>query len=300
MPAKRVVALIAFLIVILIAAGLHIDGIKKEQTRKEEQRQASILARRQKEAEAAAIKRKQEEKYNRDRLSTANTLADSGKFMMAYEIMVALPDTLIKEEDLAKLVEPAFRQSIQNFNAIGATKALSALPLDFERQSIYAQTVEALNKYIEASQRLDSIERIEKEKNDLNDLLEEDCLPLYRRGRITKKWSDQMYEANDKYGRLFIIITNYTEFTSTGSFSLPVNHLYNRPMELSNGFTKEVPVYMEDSDCSQMAQEILDWRRSGRREVREEKSLLKKEERESYKQLQRLAKSLNVSISVAD
>ena len=79
---------------------------------------AEALARGKDKAYAAAIaaiaaKKKQEEDYNKSRLSKAKAFADSGDFMTAYGIMEALPDSLIKEEDLDNVVEPALRQSIR-------------------------------------------------------------------------------------------------------------------------------------------------------------------------------------------
>ena len=262
---------------------------------------AEALARGKDKAYAAAIaaiaaKKKQEEDYNKSRLSKAKAFADSGDFMTAYGIMEALPDSLIKEEDLDNVVEPALRQSIKNFNAVGATKALSALPLDLEHRPLYVQAVEVLNAYKVASRELDyiDVDEIDKEIERLRRLRTQNCrLPFA--GYITRKWSDHMYEAQTSNGELFVLKTEKTVFTSTGFFTLHIDCLHKEPMKLSSGFTKEVPICVEDSErperCRQVTQELKEWE-----DAKKEIPSLKKKKRLAYQKLRQVVQALDLSI----
>ena len=262
---------------------------------------AEAIARGKDEVYAAAIaaiaaKKKQEEDYNKSRLSKAKAFADSGDFMTAYGIMEALPDSLIKEEALDNVVEPALRQSIQNFNAVGATKVLSALPLDLEHRPLYVQAVEVLNAYKAASRELDyiDVDEIDKEIERLRRLITQNCrLPFA--GYITRKWSEHMYEAQTNNGELFVLKTEKTVFTSVGFFTLHIGCLHKEPMKLSSGFTKEVPICAEDSErperCRQVTQELKEWE-----DAKKEIPSRKKKKRLAYQKLRQVAQALDLSI----
>ena len=201
-----------------------------------------------------AEKIRQLEEYNAKRLATSRALVDSGEFVAAYKIMERLPDSLLLDHEMKNVIEPGLRQAITGLDAMSANTLLASF-LMRTQDSSYVQVVKALNTYSNVTEQLSKVYRdtayAAQELRDMGRAR----YPM--RGYIVQKISDYLYECRHLEGwspervsrRVFLLKTVTTVFTSKGRFALYLRDGGTRSLKMTNGFTEEVQVLIEDTEA---------------------------------------------------
>lgn len=119
---------------------------------------------------------------------------------------------------------------------------------------------QALKKKEELSSEKKNLERnVSLLRSEIEDLKEEYKISIalveksysfrgYMISKLGGSSTNEFYEVQDGYRNTHVLITTETSFKSRGYFSLRVVESGNQPMELKNGFTKDVPVLTELTD----------------------------------------------------
>ena len=270
---------------------------------------AKTYAREYMDAIQVAAKIRQLEESNADQLATSRALVDSGEFVAAYKILEGLPDSLLLEHEMENVIERGLRQAITDLD-IKSADALLVPFLMRTQDSSYVQAVKALKTYSNVTRQLNKMYRdtasVAQEFRDLAS----SSHPM--RGYIVQKMSDYLYECRYLEGgynigsdlrwvperlsrRMFLLQTVTTVFSSKGSFSLYVIDGDTRSVKMTNGFTEEVQVLIEDTEAVRRNR-LREEKRQLWREMNKEIPMLEKTKSESYEKLLKAAQALELSL----
>ena len=257
---------------------------------------------------------RQLEESNADQLATSRELVDSGEFMAAYKILEGLPDSLLLEHEMENVIELGLRQAITDLD-IKSADALLVPFLMRTQDSSYVQAVKALNTYSNVTKQLNKMySDTASVAQEIRDLKRFNYNPMP--GYIVQKLSDYRYECRYLEGgyytdgivgrgarwipqrpskRMFLLQTVNSVFSSKGKFSLYLIDGGTQSVKMTNGFTEEIQVLIEDTEAERKIrmrkQKIELWR-----QMNKEIPILEKTKSESYKKLLRAAQALELSL----
>ena len=310
-----IVGILCLLVVIIIANESH----KKREAERLAERERQVQEQKERDAErAAALKRqaqKEKEASNMRQLAQARDLVDSGQFKPAYEMMIELPDSLVRHEreDIRKR---ALRQALVALDIETANVLLAA---SRTQDSSYVQAVQALDAYSSIDKELHEIHRDTLYLSEEIPRLREELRSRRKTtGYIVKRFSDDLYEcrytgltSSDFWLRgaqpgiqtrildeIFLLVTVQTAFTSKGHFALYLKEGGTRTIETVDGFTKTVDVLIEDTEAESEIKQDKAWLKEAQEEwkqMREKIPQIKKSKREACKQLMKATRALGLS-----
>ena len=251
------------------------DRIAEEKYKEEQRRIKSI--------EEAEERIRLETEANHRSLQRAISLADSSLHLEAYDLLIELPDSIIKAE-MPRVISGAMSQAIARLDAQKASSIQSHFLYD-HKDSSYVGIIEDLESYQEIKSKLEQLNRdkanLISSRRELREL-EQRVIESVIRGVIVKKWENNVYECKSLNGNtLFILKTIFTEFKSTGTFVMQAEKTGTEIVELTNGFTKEVSIYTESGidpyvEIESIRQEIVEINN----QISEEKKIIKRLEKE--------------------